>query len=100
MQKEQDFDVSEEREMLARGLKEKVDFSRITLNNQETREKETQQQEKKRLSRSSPAHVSQHKTVLASRNFSSKSRPFSLSPNAFSSVQMPQEREIQAVRLH
>lgn len=47
MQKERDFDVSEEREMLARGLKEKVAFSRITLNNQETREKETQQQEKK-----------------------------------------------------
>lgn len=35
--------------MLARELKEKMDFSRITLNNQEAREEETQQQEKEDL---------------------------------------------------
>lgn len=97
MHKEQGVDVSQ-REMLTPGL-EKMDLSRMTLNNQEAREKETQQQED-RLSRSPRAPSSQHEAVLARRNFSSTSRQFSLSPSAFSRVQMPQEREIREVRLH
>lgn len=71
MQKEQDFDVFH-REMLAQGL-EKMDLSRMTLNNQEAGEKETQQEED-RLSRSPRAPGSQHEAVLVSRNFSSTSR--------------------------
>lgn len=66
--------LPEERERLAQGLEEKMDFSRITLNNQEAGEEETQQKKRKILSRSSPAHVSQHKAVRASRNFSSQRR--------------------------
>lgn len=48
-----------ESQTLARGLEEKMDSSRTTFKKQEAGEKETKQQEKKLLSRSSPALFTQ-----------------------------------------